>query len=107
MAAESDEAGVEISLVVQDDELLVAGEPAAVHRNVAELRQVGQSLDTPELTARHQPTSWVLLPASPRSGLRRARPSDCLRNTRSCLSQDSCPGRLATSRVCSAAPAAV
>ena len=51
MAAESNEAGVEVSLVVQDDELLVAGEPAAVHRYVAQLRQVGRSLGTPELTA--------------------------------------------------------
>lgn len=49
--ADSDEAGVEVSLVVQDDGLLVAGEPAAVDRYVAQLRQFGRSLGNPELTA--------------------------------------------------------
>lgn len=49
--ADSDEAGAEVSLVVQDDGLLVAGEPAAVDRYVAQLRQFGRSLGNPELTA--------------------------------------------------------
>jgi hypothetical protein len=51
--SESDEVGAEVSLVVQDDGLLVAGESAAVDRYVAQLRQFGRSLGNPELTAQN------------------------------------------------------
>lgn len=47
--AESDEAGAEVSLVVQEDGLLVAGEPAAVDRYVEQLRELPRSLGNPEL----------------------------------------------------------
>lgn len=47
--AESDEAGAEVSLVVQEDGLLVAGEPAAVDRYVEQLRERARSLGNPEL----------------------------------------------------------
>ena len=47
--AESDEAGAEVSLVVQEDGLLVAGEPAAVDRYVEQLRGLSRSLGNPEL----------------------------------------------------------
>ena len=47
--AESDEAGTEVSLVVQEDGLLVAGEPAAVDRYVEQLRERVRSLGNPEL----------------------------------------------------------
>ena len=47
--AESDEAGAEVSLVVQEDGLLVAGEPTAVDRYVEQLRGLPRSLGNPEL----------------------------------------------------------
>jgi hypothetical protein len=51
--SQSDEVGVEVSLVVQDDGLLVAGEPVAVDRFVAQFRQFGRSVGNPELTAQN------------------------------------------------------
>jgi hypothetical protein len=47
--AASDEAGAEVSLVVQEDGLLVAGEPTAVGRYVEQLRELSRSLGNPEL----------------------------------------------------------
>ena len=50
MAADvGDEAGAEVSLVVQEDGLLVAGEPTAVDRYVEQLREFSRSLGNPEL----------------------------------------------------------
>jgi len=47
--AESDEAGAEVSIVVQEDGLLVAGEPAVVDRYVEQLRELSPSLGNPGL----------------------------------------------------------
>lgn len=44
-----DEAGAEVSLVVEEDGLLVAGEPTAVDRYVEQLCEFSRSLGNPEL----------------------------------------------------------